>query len=154
MSHCQIMKRSIYIALIGFVMTANAFAQVPEYDLTRTESERDSVAAVEYPYIFPLFGENVVRKGFDLPYPIGISISYYQQGMGVIMDRVSLGLTEGQLMPLAFIGFEDVHNDATNYNARVDLWLFPFLNIYGMLAYAKSEADVTLNAPFEFEDHA
>lgn len=151
MNHCQIIKGIIYIALIGSVMTANAFAQVPEYDLLRTQSEKDSLAAVEYPYLFPLFGENIVRKGFELPYPIGISICYYQQSMGVIMDRVSLGLIEGQLMPLAFIGFEEVRNDAVNYNARVDLWLFPFLNIYGMLGYAKSEADVTLNAPFEFE---
>ncbi|UCD05038.1 MAG: hypothetical protein JSV98_07935 [candidate division WOR-3 bacterium] len=151
MSHSHILRGSIYVVLIGFMIQANGFAQVPEYDLLRTESEKDSLAAVEYPYIFPLFGENIVRKGFDLPYPLGISIGYYQQSMGVIMDRVSLGLTEGQLMPLAFIGFEDVSNKAVNYNARLDLWLLPFLNIYGMLGYAKSDADVTLNAPFEFE---
>ncbi len=151
MNHCRIMKNVMFIVLIVYLMTANVFAQVPDYDLLRTQSEKDSLAALEYPYIFPLFGENVVRKGFDLPYPIGLSIGYYKQTMGVIMDQVSLGLTEDQLMPLTFIEFEDVGNAATNYNARLDLWLFPFLNIYGMFGYAKADADVTLNAPFVFE---
>lgn len=151
MSYCRVTKSLIYTIVIGFLVAANAYAQVPEYDPFMTEHEKDSLTTVEYPYIFPLFGENIVRKGFDLPYPIGISIGYYQQSMGVIMDRVSLGLTEGQLMPLTFIEFEDVSNDAVNYDARLDLWLLPFLNIYGMLGYAKSDADVTLSAPFEFE---
>jgi hypothetical protein len=151
MSHCRIIQSGLFVLLSTVLIISIASAQVPDYDLLRTESERDSLAKVEYPYLFPLFGENVVRKGFELPYPIGISIGYYQQSMGVIMDQVSLGLTEDQLMPLAFVEFDDLNNEATNYNARLDLWLFPFLDIYGMFGYAKADAAVTLNAPFEFE---
>jgi len=151
MNHCHILHKGLFMALVTLLLNVNALAQVPDYDILRTQSEKDSLATVEYPYIFPLFGANVVRKGFDLPLPIGISVSYYQQSMGVIIDRVSLGLGEDQLMPLTFVEFEDVTNDANNYNARLDLWLFPFLNIYGMLGTAKSDANVTLIAPFDFE---
>jgi len=139
------------IVLCTILMITVAQAQAPDYDPFITEHEKDSLATAEYPYIFPLFGKNVARKGVDLPLPVGISINYYQQSMGVIIDRVSLGLGNDQLIPLAFVAFEDVNNKANNYNARLDLWLFPFLNIYGIAGYAQADANVILNAPFEFE---
>jgi hypothetical protein len=151
MNHYHILHKGLPVTFMALLLTAIAFAQVPDYDLLRTQSEKDSLATAEYPYIFPLFGKNVVRKGFDLPLPVGINISYYQQSMGVIIDQVSLGLGGDQLMPLTFVEFADVTNKAKNYNARLDLWLFPFLNIYGMLGYAKADANVILNAPFYFE---
>jgi opacity protein-like surface antigen len=151
MNHNRVLGTGFRISLLIMTLVVYAHAQAPDYDLQRTENEKDSLATVEYPYIFPLFGENVVRKGFDLPLPVGISISYYQQNAGVIIDGVSLGLGNEQLMPLTFVEFEDVANDALNLNTRLDVWLFPFLNIYGMLGYAKSDANVTLNAPFAFE---
>jgi len=151
MTRIRILLIELLSGLIVISSTASMYAQVPEYDLLRTQVEKDSLATVEYPYIFPLFGENIVRKGFDLPLPIGISISYYQQSMDVIIDSVALGLGGAGFMPLTFVDFEKVTNEARNYNARLDLWLFPFLNIYGMLGYAESDAAVTLNAPFDFE---
>ena len=144
-------QNGLPIALVTMLLITITYAQVPDYDILMTQSEKDSLSNVEYPYIFPLFGENVVRKGFDLPLPVGISISYFQQNMGVIIDQVSLDIGGGQLMPLTFVEFDDVTNKANNYNARLDLWLFPFLNVYGMFGYAQADANVTLNAPFDFE---
>jgi hypothetical protein len=151
MSNYRVLRYGMRTVLFMMLMTSIAFAHVPDYDLMRTESEKDSLAQTDYPYIFPLFGENVIRKGFDLPLPIGINVSYYQQSSSTIIDQISLGLGDDQLMPLTFVGFEGVTTDASNVNARVDLWLFPFLNIYGMFGSARSDANVTLNAPFDFE---
>jgi hypothetical protein len=150
MLYCRVLQNWLFIMLLTLLVMSAPFAQVPDYDLIKAQNEKELLATAEYPYIFPLFGKNVVRKGFDLPFPIGITISYYQQNMGAIIDRVSLGLGDDQLMPLTFVEFEDVANDAKNYNARLDLWLFPFLNIYGMFGSARSDANVTLNAPFDF----
>lgn len=151
MIHSRILSIGLHAGLIIILTTVNIYAQVPEYELFRTQTEKDSLATAEYPYIFPLFGKNVVRKGFDLPLPIGINISYYQQGMDVMIDSVALGLGASGFMPLTFVEFEEVTNEARNYNARLDLWLFPFLNIYGMFGYAQADAAVTLSAPFDFE---
>lgn len=151
MNHEYVLRASSLALLLILLLSTNSQAQVPDYDFLRSQSEKDSLATADYPYIFPLFGENVVRKGFDLPLPVGISVSYYQQHMGVIIDQVSLGLGNEQLMPLTFVEFEDVTDKTNNYNARLDLWLFPFINIYGMFGHAKSHAKVTLNAPFAFE---
>lgn len=135
---------------ITFVSTI-VYAQVPDWEIDLTEQEKDSLATAEYPYIFPLFGHNVVRRGFELPYPFGISISYYQHHMGVFVDQLALGVDESPLMPVDFFEFEDVTNKTRTINTRLDLWLFPFLNIYGMLGYVDVDAAVDIVAPFPLE---
>ncbi len=133
------------------ILNVNIYAQVPDYDVLLTQEEKDSLTTVEYPYIFPLFGEGLVRKGFELPLPLGINITYYQHTLDVIVDQVALGLGENQLVPLGFVEFDNVVNKARTVNARLDLWLLPFLNIYGVVGYAESDAKVILSAPFPFE---
>lgn len=150
MNHCRVLQKGACAILAVLLLISGATANVPDYDLTLTESEKDSLANAVYPYLFPLFGQDVIRKGFDLPFPVGINLGYHQQGMGVLIDELSIGFDPAALMPLTFIEFEEVANEASNYNGRLDLWLLPFLNIYGLFGYAEAEADVTLNAPFEF----
>lgn len=133
------------------ILNVNIYAQVPDYDVLLTQEEKDSLTTVEYPYVFPLFGEDLVRKGFELPLPLGINITYYQHTLDVIVDQVALGLGENQLVPLGFVEFDNVVNKARTVNARLDLWLLPFLNIYGVVGYAESDAKVILSAPFPFE---
>jgi hypothetical protein len=151
MNYTRILNTGFVATSLVILLATNSYAQVPDYDLQRTQSEKDSLTAVDYPYIFPLFGEDLVRKGFQLPLPVGINIVYYQHSMDVVVDRVSLGLSESQLMPLGFVEFDNVINKARTVNVRVDLWLLPFLNIYGMVGYAESDAKVILSAPFAFE---
>ena len=139
------------IVCFAVLMITGAQAQVPDYDPFLTEREKDSLATAEYPYIFPLFGKDVVRKGFELPLPVGININYYQHSMDVVIEELLLGLGESEQMPLGFVEFEKVTNKARTVNARLDLWLLPFLNIYGMFGHAEADASVILTAPFPFE---
>ena len=137
--------------MILLVVSSVVFAQAPDYEVDKTERELDSLAAVDYPYIFPFFGRNVVRKGFELPLPVGISMNYYQHSMGVVIDSLSIGLNDSPMMPVEFVEFDDVTNKARTINARFDLWLFPFLNVYGLFGYIEADAGVKLSAPFPLE---
>lgn len=151
MSRPRLLHVGIFAALFITFMSTTAYAQIPDWEIDLTEQERDSLATAEYPYIFPLFGQDVVRKGFELPYPFGINFSYYQHNMGVFVDQLSLGVDESPLMPVDFFAFEDVRNKTRTINTRLDLWLFPFLNIYGMLGYVDIDAAVSIVAPFPLE---
>jgi len=44
-----------------------------------------------------------------------------------------------------------VNNNADTYTVRVDSWLLPFLNVYGILGTVEGEVDVTVGAPFAHE---
>jgi len=74
-------------------------------------------------------------KGFQLPLPFGIGLNYYreQQPFNIKDLQVSRGgrpVSVNDLVQLDRV-------DTTQHNgiARLDAWLFPFLNVYGLLGY-------------------
>lgn len=48
---------------------------MPLKDTEMTDAERDSLFGKAEVYLFPLFGERVVRRGYELPYPFGVTLN-------------------------------------------------------------------------------
>jgi len=115
----------------------------------------DSLKIVEYNYIFPIWGQGAYRKGFDIPYPIGIMTNALWMDQGLLIDNMQLGLkTDNQdipLTPIDFIGFGDNTNTSYSFNVRPDVWIFPFLNVYGLFGAGNSHTEVLLTEPFEMK---
>jgi len=111
----------------------------------------DSLKAVEYDYIFPIWGQEAYKKGFDIPYPAGIMANYMWMNQGLILENMQLGITTDNVdIPLTdvdFIEFGDNYNTSWTTNVRPDLWIFPFLNVYGIFGYGESETEVNIIAP-------
>jgi hypothetical protein len=63
-------------------------------DLRLTEEEADSAAAT-YDHFFPIWGKKVVKGGFDIPYPFGISGNFLGQRFDVTIDDLQLSLGAG-----------------------------------------------------------
>lgn len=115
----------------------------------------DNVKKVENPYIFPLWGEKVARKGFLLPYPIGIMVNGYMGEQDVTISDLSVGINDGKMISLDdVIGFSDVTASIQNINMRADLWVFPFLDVYGIFGKAWVQTEVGVNKPIDFTTQA
>lgn len=58
-------------------------------------------------------------------------------------------------MPLTdvtrIIDFEEIQATATSINVRPDLWVFPFLNVYGIFWKAYATIEVKISYPFELK---
>jgi hypothetical protein len=66
-----------------------------------------------------------------------------------------LGLGFNQpAQPVSFITFSGANAQLSLINARVDLWLFPFLNVYGIVGTGSGHTTVKLATPVEFETTA
>ena len=52
----------------------------------------DSLKNVKYDYIFPIWGQGAYKKGFDIPYPIGIMGNYMWMDQGIDITNLQLGL--------------------------------------------------------------
>ena len=76
----------------------------------------------------PIWGKSARDKGFDLPLPLGLGLtySYIHQNM-VVSDLV----VEGR--PVTGLTFKDAPTTTHTGVFRADLWVFPFLNIYGLM---------------------
>lgn len=114
--------------------------------MTKHEAYTDSIKNVEYNYIFPFLGQGAYKKGFDIPYPAGIMGNYFWSKQGLLIENFELGIkTDGvdvPLTPVDFIKFGDSDNTSISYNVRPDLWILPFLNVYGIFGTGTTDTAV------------
>ena len=144
-------RLSILIALL--LIPAIVSAQFATKKVSKKEQAyTDSLKQVNYDYIFPLLGQKTYKRGFDIPYPIGVMANYIWMDQGILLDNMQLGLkTDTQDIPLTnvdeFIKFGDNSNKSYAVNFRPDIWVFPFLNVYGLFGVGRSETTVNLTEP-------
>ena len=153
------MKRflvSLFVCIIIVSCSKQVFAQYSKKKVrSNHEAYTDSLKQIDYNYVFPIFGQKTYRKGFDIPYPAGIMANYMWIRQGILIDNLQLGIkTDNKdipLTPVDFIEFGDNLNTSYTVNVRPDLWIFPFLNVYGIFGYGNSRTEVTLKYPIELE---
>ena len=85
---------------------------------------------------FPL-AKSIVDEA-ALPRPLGIGINYHGQDQGYDLKSLEFSIQ----MPVP----DDVtvENEVHEYNLKVDLWVLPFLNVFGLIGSVDSETEVDL----------
>jgi hypothetical protein len=145
------MKRIFLLLLIVFI-SGTISAQFATKKVSKKEQAyTDSLKQVNYDYVFPILGQKTYKAGFDIPYPVGIMANFLWMNQGILIDNMQLGITtDNRDIPLTnvdFIQFGDNSNTSYTVNVRPDIWVFPFLNVYGLFGYGRSETTVNLTAP-------
>jgi hypothetical protein len=103
----------------------------------------DSLKKSEYPYSLPILGAKATKAGYNLPYSAGVSINYFWQVSDLIIDNLKVGFNNGPMYNLdEIVRFDKARTTASATTIRPDIWLFPFLNIYGILGTAKASTEV------------
>jgi hypothetical protein len=109
----------------------------------KNQSLADSLKNATYPYLFPIWGEKVVRKGFNIPKSAGLSTQYVYQQSDIIINNLMVGFNNGEMHSLdQVIRFNNATATSNAVNIRPDLWVLPFLNVYLILAQSKSSTAI------------
>ncbi len=112
----------------------------------------DSLKQMEYPYLFPLLGKKAYKRGYDLPYAWGVSGIYFSQRQEILIDHTLIGFNGSEMVDVSnIINFGPTIATTNAYTVRPDVWVLPFLNLYGVLGGGTSETDVTLLEPISLE---
>jgi hypothetical protein len=122
-------------------------AQNPDLELS--QAQRDSVLAT-YHQIFPLLGRQAIAKGFSLPLPAGLNINTVYIDQGIALSQLGLSTGSNPTQPVSFITLGEAQSRVFTANFRGDLWVLPFLNVYGMVGKARAETTVPVTAPVAF----
>lgn len=133
------------VLLISTVGISGALAQVYSNKVVgkKNSDKIDSLKKSEYPYVLPIWGDKATKKGFTLPYSAGLSIQYLWMKQDLIIDNLKVGFNDGEMYNLDdVIRFDKAVSEAAGINFRPDVWVFPFLNIYGI--FAKSQPSTTV----------
>ena len=147
------------ITLTVFIIILAMQQSYAQYSTKKVKSKHehytDSLKAVEYNYVFPFYGQQTYQKGFDIPYPMGIMGNYIWMDQGLVFTNMEPGLKTDSvdipLTPVDFIQFGENRNTSYSINVRPDLWVFPFLNVYGIFGGGASHTEVNIVYPFEFK---
>jgi hypothetical protein len=146
------MRHLIFCSIVLFCSTLVNAQYATKKVLKSKQAYTDSLKQVNYDYVFPILGQKAYKAGFDIPYPIGIMGNFLWMNQGILINNMQLGLTtDTKDIPLTnvdeFIKFGDNSNTSYTVNVRPDIWVFPFLNVYGLFGYGRSETTVRLTEP-------
>ena len=109
----------------------------------RNQQLADSLKSTEYPYVMPIWGAKATQAGYNLPYPAGLSVQYFGSKSDLLINNLMVGFNNGPMYELdGVVRFDKARATASAITARPDVWLFPFLNIYGILGSAMASTDI------------
>lgn len=101
----------------------------------RNQQLADSLKSAEYPFVLPIWGAKATKLGFNLPYSAGLGINYISQQSDLIIDNLMLGFNNSPMISLdEVVRFNGATSTGYGFNFRPDVWVFPFLNVYGIIA--------------------
>ena len=134
------MKKILLITGFTFGLLSLSLGQVYTNKIVgeKNIAEEDSLKSRPYPYSLPIWGAKATEKGYDLPYSAGVSLNYFWQQSDLIITDLFVGFNEGPMYDLdEIIRFDDAVSTASIFTIRPDIWLLPFLNVYGIFSKAK-----------------
>lgn len=140
--------RALSLLLLLLCPALPAFAQNP--DLILSQAERDSILK-DYDGIFPIWGRKAIERGFDLPRPFGIGVNAVWIDQSIDIENLQLSTDADPLVPINAIQFGSNSASAYSETVRADLWVFPFLNLYGLAGPGQANTTVELTSPVAFE---
>jgi len=145
------MKKVILLVILFSTVTLHAQVYSNKEVGKKNIDFIDSLKQSEYPYSLPIWGAKATKAGFSLPYSAGLSAQYIWQKSDLIINNLQVGFNNGPLYDLdEIVRFKNSTSEATGINVRPDIWLFPFLNIYGIIA--KSQPSTAINADIYVPD--
>ena len=131
----------------GILLVESEYPVKDEHPLGAGEAPAKSQETVEpITRALPIWGEKVRAMGYNLPLPFGLGANfiYMDQGIEIRNLKVDIG---GRNIDVGGVSFSDesAHNAAAT--ARLDLWLLPFANVYGIFGYIDGESELDVNLP-------
>ncbi|PHM62820.1 hypothetical protein [Xenorhabdus ishibashii] len=109
--------------------------------------------------ILPIWGDVARAKGYDLPEPFGVSYGYMNMRQDVIVDSIKFEFSNPKYED--FFGKTIINAGKTReknetHMLKLDSWVLPFLNVYGVYGKTKGTSKTNLDSiylpSFEPED--
>ncbi|OTA20236.1 hypothetical protein Xbed_01711 [Xenorhabdus beddingii] len=99
--------------------------------------------------ILPIWGDAARAKGYDLPEPFGASYSYMNMRQNIVVDSIKFKFTNPKFHPWekgTVVNAGDTREKSETHMLKLDSWLLPFLNVYGVYGKTKGTSRTNLDS--------
>jgi hypothetical protein len=94
---------------------------------------------------FPIWGDKVRAKGFDLPEPFGFMVNYYNQKSDIEITNLKLGFNGGPMYDASgLISVPAARTAASALAIRPNAMILPFLSVYGVFSVGDTATNVNV----------
>jgi hypothetical protein len=139
--------KAFFLSVVVFLPSAMVIAQdaatARENPNSSVPYETGNAAAVAYEErwsdFLPIFGKAARQQGYVLPRPFGLSLGYLGQKQPFSVGAIVVEGVDVKTSGLAVVN--EVDNQEDTITLRFDAWLFPFLNVYGILGKTDGQAE-------------
>ena len=108
----------------------------------KPDTKKETVEPVTHK--LPIWGQKVREMGFDLPLPFGAGANLVLMDQGIDIRNVKVGIGD-PIFEIEDFGLSDAHTHDTAITMRLDMWLLPFANIYGIFGYINGQSELDLD---------
>ena len=118
-----------------------------EKPISETEKPKEKKKEIEpITRKIPIWGEKIRAMGYDLPLPFGAGANFVWMDQGIDIRELTVGVGSASSEP-GFISFSNARSRNTATTVRLDAWLLPFMNIYGLFGYLDGNTELDINVP-------
>lgn len=148
------MKSKIATQIIMSVLLLICFGKSHAQLFSNYDNKVDTLAVKEYKQVLPIWGKKAIENGFELPEPIGISTNYMHFKQGLLLENIlvgfqGIGQSEEPVNLDDFLVFNELSTTGNIGLVKPDIWLFPFMNVYGIIGYVDVNTKVVLEQPMD-----
>jgi hypothetical protein len=101
--------------------------------------------AQEEARMLPFLGEEARKRGYELPEPFGVGLVYYKLVRDIEVTDLRLSRDGGAFTSVSRYANLGSSTDVDNINVKLDMWLLPFLNVYGIAGKIWNESDTRID---------
>lgn len=95
--------------------------------------------------ILPIWGDEARARGYDLPEPFGVGYNYMNLRQDIVVDKIGFIMPKNPEFGNA-LNIEAGHTreKSETHMLKVDSWVLPFMNVYGLYGKTKGKSHTTL----------
>ena len=114
---------------------------------SRSALAQDTAAPVPHWSRLPIWGAEAEAKGYQIPLPFGIGVTAYSARQPVNIEDLQLGRNRDPVSVKNFLQIDKVDTSQQNISAKLDVLVFPFLDVYALLGYTTGTTNGLIQVP-------
>ncbi len=127
-------------------MSEDRYPQLSSGDLGKLPEEAEEEKRV-WGRKLPFMAQQVIDLGFELPNPYGVGGIFAHVEQEIVLSDLRVSINNGPEDSIEFVDFGQSFVENNAAQARIDAWILPFLNLYGIVGKFDGDGEIPIAVP-------